>query len=212
MPATERRRLKLVIVEDHEFVRTAMEMLLRKQGHFIVGRAGDAAGGYDAIIRSNPDVALVDCHLPGPGGSDLVRRLRTARPTLPVLLYTGSADEDVVRDALRSGAPGLLLKTGSPRQLGEALGRLADGETYIDPRIKALVDQPARVAVLSPREREVLGLVAGGWTGGAAANRLGISRETVKTHLRNANGKLGVSTRAAAVAKAIELSEIDNPH
>jgi DNA-binding NarL/FixJ family response regulator len=211
-PATERRRLTLVIVEDHEFVRAAIEMLLRKQGHYIVGRAGDAAGGYDAIIRTNPDVALVACPLHGRGGADLVRRLRAARPALPVLLYTGSADEDVVRDALRSGAAGLLLKTGSPTELDDALVLVADGGTYVDPRIEPLVDRSARAPLLSPREREILGLLAGGWTGGAAATRLGISRETVKTHVRNANSKLGVTTRAAAVAKAIELSEIENPY
>jgi DNA-binding NarL/FixJ family response regulator len=203
--------LNVVIVDDHVALRRGMELLLRRAGHHVVGTAGDAEGGEALILRRQPDVALVDLNLPGRSGAELTRSLLAARPELRIVLYTGAADERQLLEALDAGAAGLALKTGDPEELEQAIRTVAAGDAYLDPRLTALLardDADGRTKVLSPREREVLGLLSQGLSGEDAAKQLFLSSETVRTHVRNAMAKLGASTRVHAVALALQRGEI----
>lgn len=187
-----------------------MELLLRRAGHHVVGTADDAEGAEALILRRKPDIALVDLALPGRSGAELTRTLLDSDPELRIVLYTGAADERQLLDALGAGAAGFALKSGDPEELEQAIRTVAAGGDYLDPRLTPLLskDTGGRGHTLSPREREILGLLSQGLSGEEAAKRLCLSSETVRTHVRNAMAKLGASTRVHAVALALQSGEI----
>ena len=206
--------LRLVFIEDHPALREGLVLLLGREGCEVVGAAGTAEEGYDLVRTLDPDVALVDIRLGPDDGIDLTRRLLREDPDRRIMLYTGSADEDLLFSGLDSGARGYALKDGSPRELVEALEVVAEGGTYVDPRLRpALLSRRSteRLPTLSNREREVLDLLAQGLTGEAVAERLVLSAETVKTHIRNAMSKLEAHTRVHAIAIALREGFISPP-
>jgi DNA-binding NarL/FixJ family response regulator len=202
--------LNVVIVDDHVALRRGMELLLRRAGHHIVGTADDAEAGEALILRRRPDVALVDLALPGKSGAELTRSLLGSDPKLRIILYTGAADERQLLDALDAGAAGVALKSGDPEELEQAIRTVAAGDDYLDPRLTPLLARGSNghVKTLSPREREILGLLSQGLSGEEVAKQLFLSSETVRTHVRNAMSKLGAATRAHAVALALQRGEI----
>ena len=211
MQLSETKSLNVVIVDDHVALRRGMELLLRRAGHHVVGTADDAESGEALILRRKPDVALVDLALPGMSGAELTRSLLGSDPELRIILYTGAADEHQLLDALNAGAAGFALKSGDPEELEEAIRTVAAGGHYIDPRLTPLLAKGSgdRTRTLSPREREITGLLSRGLSGEEAAKQLFLSPETVRTHVRNAMSKLGAATRAHAVALALQRGEID---
>jgi len=203
--------LNVVIVDDHVALRRGMELLLRRDGHHVVGTAGDAEAGEALILRRRPDVALVDLALPGRSGAELTRRVLAADPGLRIVLYTGAVDEDQLLEGLDSGAAGFALKSGDPDELEQAIRTVAAGGEYLDARLTPLLARTgdsARSRLLSPRERQILELLSQGLSGEDAARQLGLSSETVRTHVRNAMTKLGATTRVHAVALALQRGEI----
>ena len=179
-----------------------------------MGTAGSLDEGEALIAKTEPDVAVVDIRLGDESGIELTRRLLDANPDQRIVLYTGESDSEVFYDALDSGARGYALKEGSPSELVSALQTVADGGTYVDPRLRpALLSRRAtqRLPGLSPREREIMDLLAQGLTGEQVAERLVLSAETVKTHIRNAMTKLEASTRVHAVAIALREGYISGP-
>ena len=203
--------LTVVIVEDHLALRKGLELLLRGTEFSVIGTADDAEEGQRLIERRRPNVAIVDIGLPGRSGADLTRRILKSSPEVGVLLYTGIGDKDTLVRALDSGARGFALKAGSPEELLAAIRAVARGETYVDQRLRPLLLArltTEKIGVLSPREREVLDLLAQGLTGEEVAARLGLSPETVRTHVRNAMDKLEAHTRVHAVAIALRQGEI----
>jgi DNA-binding NarL/FixJ family response regulator len=209
IPKEADRTVNVVVVDDHVALRRGMELLLRREGYHVVGTADDAEQAEQLILRRRPDVALVDLSLPGENGADLTRRLLEHEPELRIILYTGSADEEELLDGLRAGAAGFALKSGDPNELKAAIRTVAEGGDYIDPRLTPLLRRaaPGR-KLLSPREREILELLAHGLSGEDAAKQLYLSSETVRTHVRNAMAKLDASTRVHAVALAMQRGEI----
>ena len=210
MPLPDTTELNVVIVDDHVALRRGMELLLRRAGHHVVGTADDAEAGEALILRRKPHVALVDLALPGMSGAELTRSLLKEDPKVRIILYTGAADERQLLDALDAGAAGLALKSGDPEELEQAILTVAAGGDYLDPRLTPLLAKGAngRDKTLSPREREILGLLSRGLSGEEAATQLFLSPETVRTHVRNAMTKLGAATRAHAVALALQRGEI----
>ena len=210
LPPSETTELNVVIVDDHVALRRGMELLLRRAGHHVVG-ADAAEAGEALILRRRPDVALVDLALPGKSGAEMTRSLLAEDPKLRIILYTGAADENQLLDALDAGAAGFALKSGDPEELEQAILTVAAGGDYLDPRLTPLLsrDRNGRPKTLSPREREIMGLLSQGLSGEQAAQQLFLSSETVRTHVRNAMTKLGAATRAHAVALAIQRGEID---
>lgn len=203
--------ISVVLIDDHVALRRGIELLLGRWGHVIAGSARDAAQGYEVVRRIRPDVVVIDLGLPGQDGAELTRRLVADDPDLAVLVYTGLEDGTRLSEALDCGARGFALKSGSPEDLIQAIRTLAEGGSYVDPRLSSVIVERAtaeHVHELSPREREVLDLLAQGLTGADAARRLHLSPETVRTHIRNAMVKLQAHTRVHAVALALRQKEI----
>jgi DNA-binding NarL/FixJ family response regulator len=201
----------VVIVEDHAALRRGLELLLRDTECRVIGTAGDADAGRALVERRKPDVAVVDITLPGESGIELTRSLLEHDDRLGVLLYTGVDDQEILREALDCGARGFALKAGAPEELLTAIRAVGAGETYVDQRLRPLLlarFTTERIGVLSRREREVLDHLSKGLTGEDVAARLGLSPETVRTHVRNAMDKLEAHTRVHAVAIALKQGEI----
>ena len=206
--------LSLVLIEDHQALREGLELLLSREGLEVVGMAGTASEGRELIERLSPDVSLIDIRLGEDSGIDLTRDLVDADAARRVVLYTGSSDVELLISGLDSGARGYALKEGTPSELTSALNLVAQGGTYVDPRLRpALLSRPAtqRMPSLSKREREIMDLLAQGLTGEQVAERLFLSPETIKTHIRNAMAKLEANTRVHAIAIALREGYIQPP-
>jgi DNA-binding NarL/FixJ family response regulator len=202
---------KLVIVDDHEALREGLVALLAGQGLEILGAAGNVAAGLDLVEHAAPDIALVDIQLPDGSGIDLTRELLARRPELGVILYTGDSDAELLYSGLDSGARGYALKAGSMTELVGAIERIAAGGSYVDPRLDRILLSPratAQLPQLSPREKEIMHLMAEGMTAEQIANQLNVSVETVRTHVRNVIRKLQARNRVHAIAMALERGEI----
>lgn len=203
--------IKLAIIDDHEALRDGLEVMLAHTGLDVVGTAGDVAAALDLVEHSPADVALIDIRLPDGSGTDLTRDLLRRHPGLGIVLYTGDSDIDLLYEGLDSGARGYALKAGSMDELKSAIEQVAQGGTYVDPRLdRMLLSPPAtsRVPQLSPREREIMHLMAEGLTAEAIGDEITISVETVRTHVRNAVRKLQARNRVHAIAIALERGEI----
>jgi DNA-binding NarL/FixJ family response regulator len=206
--------LRLVLIEDHQALREGLELLLDRQGCQVVGTAGDATRGRTLIERLEPDVSLVDIRLGEDSGIRLTAELVDADPDRRIVLYTGSSDIDLLISGLDSGARGYALKEGTPSELTTALTTVAEGGTYVDPRLHpALLSRRATQTqkALSKREREIMELLSQGLTGEQVAERLFLSPETIKTHIRNAMAKLEANTRVHAIAIALREGFISPP-
>jgi DNA-binding NarL/FixJ family response regulator len=208
-------RRSIVVVEDHPTVREGICLVLEREGFSVVGRAGTAEAGLDAIVATHPSVALVDVDLPDGSGVELTRRLLRRDGRFGVLLYTGMDDPQVLEDALASGARGVTLKTSTPDTMLNAVRAVAAGGTFVDPGVRDLLAAagaarggPPPERVLSVREREVLARLAEGRSIEEIADELVLSTETIRTHVRNAMGKLGTRTRAHAIVVAVRRGEL----
>ncbi len=202
---------RLVIIDDHEALRDGLAALLRQAGIEVVGGAGNVAAGLDLVEQTVPDVAIVDIRLPDGSGIDLARDLLSRRPELGVILYTGDPDSELLYEGLDSGARGYALKAGSIDELLAAIDRVQDGGSYVDPRLDRILLSPratTHAPQLSPRERQVMNLMAEGRTADAVADELTVSTETVRTHVRNVIRKLQARNRVHAIAMALERGEI----
>jgi DNA-binding NarL/FixJ family response regulator len=207
-------QMRLVLIEDHQALREGLELLLGREGCEVVGTAGTAGEGLELILRLDPDVSLIDIRLGDESGIDLTRQLLQTDADRRVVLYTGSSDVELLFSGLDSGARGYALKEGTPSELTGALETVASGGTYVDPRLRPKLlsrDTTQRMPALSKREREIMDLLAQGLTGEDVAERLVLSSETVKTHIRNAMAKLEASTRVHAIAIALREGYIQPP-
>jgi DNA-binding NarL/FixJ family response regulator len=206
--------LRLVLIEDHQALREGLELLLDREGLDVVGTAGTAAEGRVLVEELAPDVALVDIRLGEDSGITLTGELIDGDPERRIVLYTGSADVDLLISGLDSGARGYALKDGTPAELTAALHLVAEGGTYVDPRLhSSLLSRKATQSqrMLSKREREIMDLLAQGMTGEQVAEHLFLSPETIKTHIRNAMNKLEATTRVHAIAIALRDGFISPP-
>jgi DNA-binding NarL/FixJ family response regulator len=207
VPETHR---SIVVVEDHPTVREGLCLVLEREGFVVAARVGTAEAGHAAIVAAEPDVALIDVDLPDGSGVELTRRLLRRDRRLGVLLYTGVEDPAVLEDALACGARGFTLKTSDPETMLNAVRAVAAGGAFVDPGVRhRLARREAPVdRVLTVREREVLGRLAEGLSVEEIAADLVLSPETIRTHVRNAMGKLGTRTRAHAIVVALRRGEL----
>lgn len=199
--------LRLLIAEDHALVRDGLRAWLETQPDFEL--VGEAADGLEAIRLGRglrPDVALIDLLLPGADGVEVCRALSEASPDTRLVVLTSSEDEAPVIEAMKAGALGYLSKAMGAAELLQAVREVAAGETVLSTRAQAALARPMRSArtapLLSPRELEVLTLLAEGLSNGEIGRRLGIGESTVKTHVSNLLAKLEVSDRTQAAVQA----------
>lgn len=203
--------IRILLVEDHEVVRAALRVLLERSGGIdIVDEAGTAAEALAALALRQPDVAVVDLHLPDRSGIELSREIRVRAPRTKVLILTAALEEERLLSAVMGGADGYLYKTTSVEQLIHAIKVVASGKPYLGTetcnsflgilRARLLFGLSAK-AVLSSQELRVMGLVAEGKTNKEIAVMLELSDKTVKNYLSHVYEKLGVTNRAEATAK-----------
>jgi NarL family two-component system response regulator LiaR len=204
--------IRVLIADDHAVVREGLRGFLALQEDVeVVGEAADGEEAVAAAERLTPDVALVDLVMPRVDGIEAIRRIRAVAPATRVIVLTSFADEDRMLPAVRAGAVGYLLKDVDPKDLVAAVRTVNDGGTLLHPAvIRELVRevaggrrQPTADSPLTAREREVLGLIARGRANKAIAFELGVAEKTVKTHVSNILGKLGVTDRTQAALYAV---------
>ena len=203
------RLVRVLVVDDHPVVTDGVRLLLRSDPTLAV--AGSAHSGQEAlrvVAQLEPDVVLLDLRLPDMLGTEVITALRARAPEAKIVLFTAYADHAALPAALEAGIDGCLLKDSSTTDLATALHRVASGLIVIDPRLRN--SAPSRMqeslyrAGLTRREYQVLRRVAVGRTNPEIAEDLGITRNTVKTYLQSAMGKLGARNRVEAIARASE--------
>ena len=203
------RSPEILLLDDQLIVRRGIELLLRDAGFRIAGLGSSAEEAAGLLDRRRFDVALVEAMLDGASSAPLLTPRLAGRPGLRVVVYAG-VDAAALEAAVALRTPGLVLKSSPPAVLLDALRAVAAGGRYVDSELaRRLPDRarrPARVGIarLSPRERQILGLLASGLGGSEIAGTLFLSSETVRTHVRNAVQKLGARTRTQAVAMLVE--------
>lgn len=201
--------MSLLVCDDHRMFLDALVDALRAHGHHVAAASADPSRVPDLAEHHRPAVAVLDVQLPGTTGIELAARVRERSPATSVLLLTGSNDA-LVRHAYDSGVvDGLVDKcTGMPA-LEAAIRRLIDGERPVVGRVAEALPQPRRrptpLDLLTEREREVLMLITDGASTAAMADHLGVSVNTVRTHVRSVLQKLGVHHRTKAAHAAVEL-------
>ncbi|WP_188188985.1 response regulator [Nonomuraea sp. SYSU D8015] len=201
--------IRLIIVDDHPVVRDGLRGIFADDDAFeVVGEAADGPEALAVALRSDPDVVLLDLRMPRMSGAEVIRRLREQTPGIHVLVLTTFDNDADVLPAIEQGATGYLLKDTPRADLRRAVLAAARGETVLSPTVARILTQQARSTeqqrTLSPRELEVLRLIARGATNRDIAGKLFITEATVKTHLLHIFAKLAVKDRAAAVAAAYE--------
>jgi DNA-binding NarL/FixJ family response regulator len=207
--------VRVVVADDHPIVRAGIVGVLETaEGIEVVAQAGDGAEAVQAAADHRPDLVLLDLQMPRMDGVEATRRILESVPGTRVLvLTTYESDESILR-AIEAGASGYLLKAAPEDEILAGIRSVAAGGVALAPRMAALlvsrVQAPATPA-LSPRESEVLHLVAEGLSNPAIGRRLFLSEATVKTHLLHVFEKLGVSDRTRAVTRAMELGLLRAP-
>jgi DNA-binding NarL/FixJ family response regulator len=204
--------VRILIADDHDVVRRGLKSLLSSQGWEV---CGEAASGEEAISRaeaSRPDVAILDAMMPGVDGIEATRRIRERLPGTEVLIFTMNETEQLVADVLAAGARGYVLKTDPSRHLLAAVEALARHGTFLTPSLSdSLVDAIGRQGrrargsrtPLTPREREIVRLLAAGRGSKAVAASLAISVKTVESHRANIMRKLELGTLVDLVRYAV---------
>ena len=208
--------VRVMLVDDHTLVREGVRHVLAgTPGFEVVAEAGDGEAAIRLAPASRPDLVVLDLSLPGAGGLDVTSRLRQLLPAVRVLILSVHDHPEYVLGAVRAGAQGYLRKDTSPAELREALRAVARGESYFSPpvarHLSAAVrgdtpadDAGARLARLTPREREVLRGIAAGETSRGIATRLGLSPRTVESYRESLARKLDIKTVAGLTRFAIE--------
>lgn len=195
-------QVAVLVVDDDAIVRAWVRLSLEGSEFRVAGEAASAREVADLVESRRPGVLLIDYRLPDELGTELVRGLRLAGVATPALLITANPEAGLNEIARESGVQGVVRKRGSRDDLLAALRRVTGGESVAD---ADHLPRPAGRAALSPREREVLQLVAAGLTNREISSQLGIGVETVKTLLERVFRKLGVNGRTEATAEAVRL-------
>ena len=207
----------VAIVEDEASVRESLGLIVDStEGLRCTGLYPDGESALRGVAEAPPDVVLLDIGLPGIPGTKVARRLHKLLPSVQIVMLTVFEDEDLIFESLRAGAVGYLLKRTPPGELLRAIREVARGGSPMSGRIarrvvQAFHETPQATEPLTPREREVLDLLAEGRRYREISERLGISVETVRTHVRHIYEKLHVHSRTEAVMKSFGIPRKNPP-
>jgi len=218
--------IKLLVADDHLIIRQGLRLIIETESDFeLVGEASDGAEALALCGQLHPDVVLMDLRMPGMDGLTAIEKLHVEQPEIAVVILTTFNEDDLMLRGLRAGARGYLLKDTGRAALFDTIRAAARGETLLKPEVMARVlsmfrqettlshsgtgisaaaSEPGSGVELTEREREVLAAIATGERSKEIAARLGISERTVKAYLASIYNKLGVDSRAAAIAVAAQ--------
>jgi len=207
--------LRVLLIDDHTLFRVGLEGLLAHRSIDVIASIGDGREGLQCAADLNPDVVLLDMRMPDINGIGVLKKLRETGFQNPVVMLTTSTDEHDLVESLRNGAQGYLLKDMEPDELVLALRDIVAGKTVVAPDLApvlakvvqgdgTLPDEASPFDELTPREGEILGLLAEGQSNKVIARNLGISDGTVKLHVKAILRKLSVHSRVEAAVMAVE--------
>ncbi|MHB0983167.1 MAG: response regulator [Thiobacillus sp.] len=208
--------IRILIVDDHTLFRSGIKALLQRQEDFeVVGEAGDGLEGLKRAKTLQPDVVLLDLHMPGISGREAVKLLAEEVPACNVLLLTVSEDAEDLIETIRAGARGYLLKNIETDFLLNAIRSAARGESVVSPQMTGKLMMGVRMGKegvaqeddkekLSPREKDIIALLAKGVSNKEMAHTLNVAESTVKIHVQNILKKLHLTSRVQAAVYAVE--------
>lgn len=206
--------IRLLLADDHEVTRAGFAAMLADCREFsIVGQAEDGQQALELCERLNPHIAILDIRMPVLNGLVTARLLRERLPAIKVLLFTMYDSPDHLEAAISAGAVGYLLKDASRQEVIDGLRQVAAGQNALNGKVSAQLlrrvversQSGMTSSTLTPRERQVLGLIAGGFTNREIGEELGITTGTAKAHVERVIGKLGVSDRTQAAVQGMAL-------
>jgi len=206
--------LRIVLADDHKVIRAGLRMLLeREPGWQVVAEVGDADAAVAMVAELEPDVLVLDLIMPGRPSLDALAELRRRSPGTRVVILTMEAEPAIARRALAAGAAAYTLKEAADSDLVQAIRTAAAGGSYLDPSLGAAIAAPLpddqAIDALSPREREVLRLIALGHTNSGIAELLELSLRTVESHRAHIQAKSGRTSRAELVDLALRAGLMD---
>ena len=207
-------KTRVLLADDHQIVRESLRSAMEREGSVqVVGEAENGRLAVDMALELAPEVVLMDIHMPGLNGTEATRQIKAQNPGIKVLILSMYSQKQYVMAVLKAGASGFLQKNCSLAELLEAIAQVANGKSYLSPEVAGLViDQAVKAGVapgvedapeLSPRERQVVQLVAEGHSGKSIAEQMHISESTVDTHRRNIMLKLGLKGVAELTKYAV---------
>lgn len=203
---------RVLIADDHAIVRAGLRALLVEEAEFKL--VGEAVGGYEAIElveKTNPDVLILDLSMPDLDGISVTRKIKPQYPDMKILILTLHEDEALLKEAIKAGAAGYILKRAAEAELISAIRVILRGDLYVDPAlVRGLFQEPQQSQVkmknptesLTPRETEILRLIVEGYTNRQIGQELNISIRTVEGHRANISDKLGLHSRVELVRYA----------
>jgi two-component system response regulator DevR len=211
-------RIRIILIDDSPIIRLGLRSALEDHADItIVGEAGTAAAGLELLNKLKPDVVMLDLNLPDKSGLLACREYQKSRPGTPVLILTSSSSERNMHEAIAAGAKGYLLKENDGATLANALRTVARGDSVLDASMAGQVlnlvrhggSQSAleRLNSLSPQERRVVALLAGGLTNKEIGDQLGLTEKTVKNYLATIFSKLNITRRTQAAALYVEAGK-----
>ena len=211
--------INILIADDHAIVRTGLRAVLKAESAMEL--IGEATGGYEtiALVEENqPDVLVLDLSMPDMDGIEVTKKVKSLYPNIHILILTIHEDEALLRAALKAGASGYILKRAAEVELVSAIHKILNGELYVDPSMVRMLlnddvpppaSQTKPIEELTPRETEVLKLIAQGYTNRQIGEELHISIRTAESHRANLSGKLGLQSRVELVRYAREHGLIE---
>lgn len=204
--------VKLLLVDDHPLVRDGVRVRLEAVPHFeVVGEAGDAAAALEAARTLSPDLALMDIGMRGMNGIALTEKFAEQFPEIAVLVLSMHDNLEYVRQVIRAGARGYVLKDAPASELVEAIDAVLAGRAFYSAQLAMRMAEqaimPTPVEALTPRERDILDGIAKGYANKRIADELGLSVRTVESHRLNLKRKLGIEGQAELVKFAVELGK-----
>ena len=200
-----------LIADDHEVVREGLRLALSRSPRIrVIGEASDGKSAVTLTERRKPDVVIMDLRMPDMDGLEATEQILAKTPETAVLIFTAYGERSLMQRGLESGARGYILKETPHETLIRAVEKVAGGDTFVDPALMAeFIAGKGQMEILTPREREILQLLADGMSNVDVAAKLFISQETVKSHVRHILAKLEADTRTQAVAIALREAMID---
>ncbi len=213
--------IRVLLIDDHALFRIGLSELLQRRGIEVVAALGDCTQGIQEVVDKQPDVVLLDMRMPQMTGLEVLQELKDRQQSMPIVILTTSRDETDVIEALQGGAQGYLLKDMEPDDLIGSLMDIVAGQTIVANELTMVLaralrgDDPETAAVttdidnLTPREREILCLLADGQSNKVIARNLGISDGTVKLHVKSILRKLKIHSRVEAAVIAVEQKFCD---
>ena len=208
---------RIFLVDDHDVVRAGTKAVLDEQFD-VVGEAADVRSAVEGILATNPELVVLDVKLPGGGGSAVIQQVRGQFPDIRFMALTVSSSRDDVVHMMQAGVDGYITKTTLSNELPNLIEQTAEGQRPVSPDVAAFlldidedIEAGSTIERLTPREREVVNLIARGYSYRETANRLSISVKTLESHMGHIFEKLSVASRHELAALAYEEGYVEGP-